>query len=97
MTEDSIRRLHLLKKIKESKHKIDKVNVFGVLSQTLTVEQLRAATLRGEVVIDKFLTLSYPLNDPRTSPTLRALYIRQEEMMMEHVEEDEVMPSSRSK
>jgi len=105
MSEDSIRRQHglnedeiaLVKKLRESKHKEDKVNVMNVLGQTLSISQLQEATLRGEVVIDKFLTLTYPLNDTRTPDSLRALYLRQEEMMMEHVKEDEVIPSSPAK
>ena len=41
------------------------------------------ATANFECVIDRFCLLSYPLNDVRTSTTLRQVYLEQEQLMID--------------
>lgn len=43
------------------------------------------ATANCEVIIDKVCLLSYPLNDLRTSSTLRQVYLEQEQLMIDLV------------
>jgi hypothetical protein len=50
------------------------------------------ATANCECIIDKVALLTRPLNDPRTSPTLRKVYIEQEELMvaLSKIEQEEL-------
>jgi hypothetical protein len=65
-----------------AKPKTKGVNAPKILG-TPTLKQIREATMRGEVIIDKVCILVYPLDDPRTEPDRRALYLAQEELMMQ--------------
>jgi hypothetical protein len=49
----------------------------------MSIEKLRKATMNNVLVIDKYLTLFYPLNDPRTSPLRRKFYLEQEQLMID--------------
>ena len=48
----------------------------------MMVEVLNKANFKGEVVIDKIMALSFPLNDPRTPESLRKEYLKQEDLML---------------
>jgi hypothetical protein len=52
-------------------------------ASVMSLEKLRKATMNDVLVIDKYLTLFFPLNDPRTSPQRRDLYLRQQDLMHE--------------
>ena len=64
--------------------------------ETPTLRQLRIATMNGELIIDKVCTLIYPLNDLRTEPDRRAMYLAQEELMMQPDDTEEPDLSSPS-
>jgi len=51
--------------------------------EVLGIEAIQKATRDNRLVIDKYLTLFYPLDDPRTSPQRRDLYLRQQDLMHE--------------
>jgi len=51
--------------------------------EVLDIEAIQKATRDNRLVIDKYLTLFYPLDDPRTSPQRRDLYLRQQDLMHE--------------
>jgi len=61
-------------------------------ASVMSLEKLRKATMNDVLVIDNYLTLFFPLNDPRTSPQRRDLYLRQEELMiaLAEIEREEV-------
>ena len=66
--------------------------LLGVLvNNTRKIQEL---TMNGELIIDRVCLLSYPLNDPRTRPEIRALYLEQEELMMNPIMEEEPPLSS---
>jgi hypothetical protein len=49
----------------------------------LGFKDIQNATINCELVIDKVCILTYPLSDPRTPEHLRALYLAQEDLMMQ--------------
>ena len=57
-----------------------------------SLKGIQEATMNCLLVIDKMCILTYPLDDPRTGPALRALYLAQEELMMqpEDIPEEEL-------
>jgi hypothetical protein len=57
-------------------------------TECISLEELKRATINGELIIDKKITLPYPLNDKRTSPERRLLYLIQEEMMIAYTQFD---------
>jgi len=61
----------------------------------MSIEKLRKATMNNVLVIDKYLTLFYPLNDPRTSLLRRKLYLEQEQLMIDlaQIEREEAIES----
>ena len=65
---------------------------------SFSLKKVQEATMKGECVIDKGCILTYPLNDPRTSSQLRALYLAQEELMMqpEDVEPEQLSSPARA-
>jgi hypothetical protein len=54
---------------------------FKWMADKVNAERADKATSQGRVIIDKECILSYPLNDPRTSPTLRNAYLDQQDLM----------------
>lgn len=62
----------------------------------LTLRQLREATMNDELVIDKYLSLVYPLGDSRAEPERELLYQRQESLMMQPDDTEEQVLSSPS-
>ena len=64
---------------------------------SFSLKKVQEATMKGECVIDKGCILTYPLNDPRTSSQLRALYLAQEELMVQSEDVEEVELSSPAK
>jgi len=60
--------------------------------EVLDIEKLQKATRDSRLVLDKYLLLFCPLDDPRTSPQRRDLYLRQEELMiaLAEIEREEV-------
>ena len=80
--------LKVLKELKGS----DKPYFAAHLHAPMSIADLQKATMEGRLVIDNELTLTYPINDSRTSPVLRELYKAQEELMMQpdDIEEPEL-------
>ena len=69
----------MLKKIQSKPQEVSDQTTLALA----TPNQLRAATLNGQVIIDQVCTLTFPINDPRTPADIRALYLAQEELMMQ--------------
>jgi hypothetical protein len=66
-------------------------------SEVMDYELFRKATMNNELVIDKYLTLNFPITDSGCSDQRRQLYLMQEELMValaeierENIEESEV-------
>lgn len=66
------------KKLAQSRHTVE--NFKGVYDDT-DKNRIFRATEHLEIVIDKERLLNFPLNDPRTSKTVRENYLAQEELM----------------
>ena len=64
-------------------HKILKEEISHFRGGAFGIKEIQVATLNSELVIDKVCILNYPLNDQRTQPELRELYLAQEELMMQ--------------
>ena len=54
----------------------------GAVNDSASKVEIREATNRGELLIDKKCLLSFPLNDPHTPKEVRENYLLQEELMM---------------
>ena len=75
-------------------HKILKEERSTFRRGALGIKEVQIATLNGELIIDKVSILVHPLNHPDTPEHLRALYIAQEELMMQPEDLEEPILSS---
>ena len=57
------------------------VDSFKTMEAENNKNRIAAATRKGILLIDKECLLTFPLDDPRTSPTVRSNYVKQGELL----------------
>ncbi len=72
-----------LKELKKNNSSVKRYATEGIMGVAFSCRKVQEANMKGESIIDKGSILTYPINDSRTSPQLRALYLAQEELMMQ--------------